>query len=229
MTPNIRILSLVVVGALAMSAIAASAAQGAWEFGASPAYLTGAQINHGGKTEHQIKAGKHEISCPGSFSGEAIGKKVEKITLFPNYGECKTEGGLPATITKNGCDYTLYGGTKTEGNEHHFTGGTFAIDCPPGAKIEIHIYAKPEKHAKGESLCTVTIPEQAVPNSVTFTNTTGTPDDVDITTEAGLVTELDNTEAGGCGEGAGSFTGATTLRAYSDAAHTKQITATVVP
>ncbi len=229
MARNLKGFWLALVAALAMSAVAAASAYGTWEVELEAEvewFFTGTQITHNAKSFHIIKVGKSEVKCEEAFfTGQVIGNKIEKMTFTPTYNKCKTETGLPVTITTNGCDYTFYAGTKSDTNPDHYIDGAMDIDCPGEAKkMEIHIYSSATNHSNGTSMCTATIPEQSVLVATTYTNTPkATPADVDLTTEIDLKDEIHgNPFLCGTGEN-GTYTGATTLRAFTDAAHSKPI------
>lgn len=225
MTRKIKVLGLAIVAALTISAIAASGGHAEWEFEPESeglGFFTGTQITHDGKSFHTIKVENYEITCKELFfTGETNTNPVGKLTLTPTFkGTCETENGLPVTVAVNGCDYTLYAGTQTEGNPDHFFDGAMAIDCAKDKKIEIFIYESAFKHGANQPKCTITIPDQ-ISVAITWTNTkTGTPD-VDLTTELSLTAEMDGKDCGSAAEL--TYTGATTLKAFADAPHTKQV------
>lgn len=226
-----KIASLALAAGLATSALVVTGALGQWKGENNPTYVTGSQITHNGKSFVRFTTDKFEILCEeASFTGE-FAKEVEKLTLNPTYGKCRTEGAgnKPVTVTVNGCSLTFYGGKATEENKSHFTEGKFGVDCPGSNVVEIHIYANATEHANGISLCTVTIgpqdPGAAFGGEVTFTNTsTGTPD-VDITTETSEAVVIVDGPTANCGlkQEQVKITGGLTAKGYSDAAHTKQI------
>lgn len=227
MTRKTKILGLALVTALAVGALAASGTHADWEFEPETeglAFFTGTQITHNGQSYHTIKVEKYEITCKELFfTGETKSNPVGKLTLVPTFkGTCETEKGAPVTVAVNGCDYTLYDGTQTENNKNHFFDGAFGIDCEKDKQIEIFIYENAFKHSSAptQPKCTITLPDQlAVAN--TWTNTDNGVADVDLTTELELTAAMDGQ---GCGSAASlAYTGATTLKAFGDAAHTKQV------
>lgn len=228
MIRNLKTYGLALISALVMSAAFASTAQAtewvAEELGETVGYFTGTQITHNSRSFHVLKAGNSEIQCEeASFVGE-IALKQKFITLTPTYNKCKTLSGLPVTITENGCDFTFYSGTQSEKDKNDFFDGATDIKCPTGKEVEIHVYLSAENHSKGSSWCTIRIPEQSTLVANTYTNTTTGVKDIDITTEL-TITKLEITGSFSCGLGVteGTYTGATTVKAFTDAAHTKQI------
>jgi phage FluMu protein Com len=77
------------------------------------------------------------------------------MKLIPEYSLCSfTVGGTvtPATITMNGCYYTLTTGEKV---------GSVDIKCPEGKRIEVHVWSSAASHeSNGATLCTYAIEEQ---------------------------------------------------------------------
>lgn len=229
MIRSLKTCGLALISALAISAVVASAAQGAeWEVeggGEAGVYFTGTQITHNSKSFHTITVGKFEVHCEETFfTGEVQLPKFAKLTLTPTYNKCKTQSGLPVTITMNSCDYTIYGGTQSEKDKNDYFDGAMIIDCPGAVKqMEIHIYANATEHSNGKSMCKATIHEQGPVVANTYTNTATGTNDVDVTTELEIADEMSGNPFL-CGTGGkGSYTGGTTLKAFSDAAHTKQI------
>lgn len=220
----------------AVVALGAVGAQANWEAEGEAElelYLTGTQITHNAKSFHVITVANEEIKCEELFFTGQMKGGEEKATLTPTFGQCRTEAGLYATVTKNGCDFTLFkGNMRNPLNEDHIFGGTFDVFCPGAVKkMEIHIYQSAEKQSKNESKCTVTIPAQGGLDEVTYTNTPEEPADVDATIQiTKMQTEVDGVEKD-CGkkdQNAG-YTGAITIRAFSNAEHTDQIGVLTAP
>lgn len=230
MTRKIKILGLGLVAAVALGAVAADAN---WEAEAeAETYLTGTQITHNAKSFHIITVANQQIKCEELFFTGQIAEGEEKVTFTPTFGQCRTESTLYATVTRNGCDFTLFkGNMKNPKNENHIFGGTLDVFCPGAIKqMEIHIYQSAEKQSKNESLCTVTIPVQGGLSEVTYTNTVEEPADVDATTEiTKITTEVHGDPTCGNKKQDATYTGATTIRAFSDAAHTNQIGIVTAP
>ena len=188
MTRNLKALGLAVGAMLVMSAALASAAQaetGALTAEKYPAIVTGQKLN--AVPVLDIGAGPiRTVVCATTDLNATLFGPTDPVTFTPVYGGCVSEpGGLPMTLTMNGCDYTV-GFTKPGTTGDPFGTGklTAAIDCPAGQKIEIHIYENAAKHAEGISLCTYDVLAQpAVPAGV-FHNRQGNPNDVEATVEA---------------------------------------------
>lgn len=226
-----RMAGFALVAAAAMSVLAVSGALGSWKGESNPTYATGSQITHNGKSFIRYTTDKFEFLCEETTLTGEFAKEVEKLTLNPVYGKCRTEGGVakPVTIAPNGCSWTFYGGKATEENKSHFTGGKFGLDCPAGQSLEVHIYANSLEHSKGNVLCTVTVvpqdPGAGFGGEVTFTNTAGPPADVDLTTETSEAVVIVDGPMATCGlkQEQLKITGGLTVKGYSDAAHTKQV------
>ncbi len=188
MTRNLKALGLAVGAMLVMSAALASAAQaetGVLTAQKYPAIVTGQKTN--AVPVFDIGAGPiRTVVCPtADLDGTLLGP-TDPVTFTPTYTGCVSEpGGLPMTITMNGCDYTV-GFTRpgSTGDPPETGKLTASIDCPEGQKIEIHIYENAAAHAANVSLCTYDIgPQAAVPAGV-YHNRQGNPGDVEATVEA---------------------------------------------
>ena len=145
----------------------------------------------------------------------------ERITIRPTYEECDVtigESTLPATVKMTHCDYEFHGGKKEAGSEHAFEGGEVDLVCPnEGEAPHIEIFLNAAEHAAGKSLCSLT--PQPFKNKVgnTFLNTTGTTDDIDITSNVGGIAVI-RTGSILCGakNQEATYKGYTTMKAYED-------------
>jgi len=98
-----------------------------------------------------------------------------KVSISPEYETCHVIVlGLTRTITvtMNGCTYQVEAtATLTESGEKQDLFGDFAISCPEGKKIEIHVYnTSSTKDTEASTLCTFDIEAQSGLSGVTFEN-----------------------------------------------------------
>jgi hypothetical protein len=228
MTRNLKALGLALVAALAVSVAFASAAQATTDpleitCEDYPCTLTAENISHNGTINHIYKVGGTTLECTHVTATGTIEAEVEndEVTFTPEYTGCTAKpGSLPVTVTMNGCAYIFHGGNVTPGEEHHFNEGTVTIECPKDKNIEIHVYSNAANHASGTSLCTYHVGPQTIGggDQITYTNTTGSPDDVDVTINE-AVTAITKTSGGilcPTGGGVATYTGGITVRAYED-------------
>lgn len=228
MTRNLKVLGLALVAACAMCAALASAAQASEKAvhatcESYPCVITGEAINHPEiGVVHRFIVGGKTITCKFTKFDATIpdAEHNSVITATPTYKECTAApGGLPVTVTMNGCDYEIHGG-ETDG-AHHFVGVTIDLVCPTAAVVEVHIYASAAKHTELKSQCTVTVPPfkgKDVTSTNTITNTTETPWDVDLVTHVENIPVQVHPEGLICGktDQKATYTGTTTLKAFKD-------------
>jgi hypothetical protein len=221
MIRNLRALGLASVAALAVSVVVASGAQ-ATEFAAGkyPAFLTGEQISHNGKSVHVFNTGTKKVECKRVEFQAELKKASTEITVAPEYFEC-TMSGLPVTITIQACHYVLRGGMET-GN-HKYVNGTTDLVCPPGKKMAIDIFSSQATHKEGKPSCTITMAPFTGLTANGYTETTGEPGDISVTTRTEKIPiEVDGPAS--CATGTTmTYEGNTTWRAYSEEWHEKQV------
>lgn len=230
MKAKVKILGLALIAALAMSVFTASGAQAAPELEAEAegtVTITGEQFSAPEHPNHSFTSGSRVLSCAtAKFEGTLEPNPDPSVTLTPVYSNC-TASGLPVTVTHNGCNYTFYGGETGTGLDH-YVNGTVDVVCPKGKAIEAHIYTGSSSHASGSALCTITVPSQTGRHGNTSLNTPseGT---VDVTSTVTTETIVHGSDFF-CGpeNQVSTYTGATKLRGYSDAAHTEQVPIRVV-
>jgi hypothetical protein len=225
MVRNFKALALAVGAVLSMSAVLASAAQaetGVLTAPQYPAIVTGEQA--AGMVTWDIGPGPIKtVSCATSDLNATLFGPTDPVTFKPTYANCTSEPGfLPATVTTNGCDYTVGVSRPGTTNQPPTTGKLgAAIDCPAGQTIEIHIYENAFMHAANVSLCTYDIlPQPAVPAGI-YHNTPGPPKDVLATFHASFTTRNTIGPAAVCGANVNehlpvTLTGNYTLRGYED-------------
>jgi len=175
MKRTLKAFGLLLVAALAISAMTASASQAAeYTAGAYPATLDATS------TGDTFSAFGQSVKCESTkFDGE-LTKASETLSITPTYEKCTAEsiiGKLPVTVTHNGCTYRF---NKPAGSKDNYTATTDVI-CPAGKVIEVHIYLNAGAHAEGNSLCTLTIPPQTGLIGAKFEITTKAINDVDVT------------------------------------------------
>lgn len=232
MIRNFRTLGLALVAVFAFSAVVASAASAQTPghlTSTGPVTLTGTETglnptNPGGPDQtydNALTGPLGTVYCTHTtYTGHAVltheqtttGDKHALIpsgsttaTITPVYTSCHAQipilGSRPATVTLNGCDYVFHIGETTGGGETY--GVTADVKCPPGKKIEVHIYKSGSvTHPDADSICTIKVGEennQGV-GGLHLTNTpTPTPDDIDLT---GTVADIHTENTGSlCGNG----------------------------
>jgi hypothetical protein len=192
MIRNLKATGVALVGAFAMSAVFASAAQAAPEITA---------VN--GKYPVAVDAtSKIPQFTPGAtcanntFTG-TLTKASSELMLTQTVTNPCVVSGLPATVTFNGCTYIFRNITAQVSNSHY---SSFVdIICPAGKQIEIHIYTS-AKHTT--VLCTIKIPGQKNLGTATLINNAATSD-INI---SGAINGITYEEAGAFCSGAGHHT-----------------------
>jgi hypothetical protein len=153
MIRSLKALGLGLLAALAMSAVATSAASANPKFHSEFAgiFLTGGQT---GMVANVLTTDLGEMKCNVvKFTGTQGAMTTTTMTLTPKYEECKI-GNQNALVTLNGCRYTFHLEEQAEPIE-----ARMGIECPAGEKIEIDT-----------AECTTTISPQEPRKTVTFTN-----------------------------------------------------------
>ena len=234
MTRNLKVLGLALVAVFAMTAVFASAGQGATKLTCAsyPCIITGHPIEHNKTKLHTFTLNTGtSISCTTVTFEGTIAKAAdnESVTITPTYDSCSTAAGGPVTVNMNGCDYVFHGGSETVGEPHHFAGGLADLKCPAGGPTVV-IFANATDHAANKPACTITVTPENNLSENTYTNTTEPIDDVDVTSTVN--TKVTKTGVL-CGAAATAvYTGGTTLTAWEDLGGTppkegKQINLTV--
>lgn len=162
MVRNSKVLGLALVAALALCAVAASAAIAKFDSEAEVTTLHGAQ-----STTHQFTVSAGTITCStATFTGTQTGAwngssyTAEDITINPTYEKCVGLG--ESHVNMNGCQYTLTAGETSE--EGTRVGGEVHIICPESKQIEV-------TGTGFSGLCRVTVPAQTpTTNKLTYHN-----------------------------------------------------------
>jgi hypothetical protein len=202
MIRSLKVLGLLTVAALAMSAMVASAAQAEVLLTSgktSPETHTATNVHgkqHGTITENYFEANGQKVSCENEtvkYYGKTTGSDKE-LTLEPIFGrgtpnlDCGIvfkEGEVHklspvVTVTMNGCDFKLKQPTKIETNTYT---GNVDLECPKEKDPIIDIFTS---KAHTTILCQITIePPPANQNlsHIVYHNQTnvGAPDDITAT------------------------------------------------
>jgi hypothetical protein len=197
------ILVIIIIGAV--DASAASAAEFHSGSTSGTTYLTATQIG-----TNQIDTEGGNIKCSSfTLTGQYTGTTAGSVNLAATYGGC-TAYGLTDHVDMMDCTVLW----TTGSNEQH-------TSCPISGMTIIPTQG-------GKPVCTVDIFTQTTKMSVS--NVAGSPSDLVITPLSSSIAYT-VTYPGGTGTkcgtvGAhsdGSYTGSLTVRAYEDAAHTKQV------
>ena len=222
MTRNLKALALAFGALLVLCASLAPAAQaetGALTASKYPTLLTAQRLKAG--PVFTVPPGNRAVSCNTDALDGTIEKATDPVTFTPTYAGCFSNG-LPATITMNGCDYTLAFTVPGSTGDPAGTGKlTLQVDCPTGKQIEIHIYENEVKHSENKPLCTYDIGPQFFVAAGTYHNRPGPPKDVELTLDANLAAKSTLGTKLLCGAAAEaafamSLKGEYTLRGYED-------------
>ena len=197
---------------------------------AGEATLTGEQLETEGHKDHtfELSSGRDFTCNVVQLEGTAV-NGTEEIALALTYDECFSNDTQPTTVTTNGCKYRLSGGNQV--GSHFFSEATLQLDCPEASELELHVYASHANHTAGTTLCKYKVAPFTNETANAYENTTNATHDVDVTTTvSGVSVKRVSGSALVCGpiEQTAVYTGATTLRAYKDAAHKEQVDLIVV-
>jgi hypothetical protein len=224
MIHNLKALGLMVVAALAVCAMLASAAEANQGFTSTftcgktfPLFHTTCLL-HGeqvGTPEDNYfeTSGGSKVQCENAgvtYTGHMADGTASEITVTPHYSDCTMEE-LPAVVTMNGCTFTLTRPTKTPTDYH----GTVDLVCPAGQVVVIHRYLFGTSTGSHMfDACTITILPKVGLTEVTYTTgVKNAKDDIKIDVN---INNLIWTKEGGCGhsEGtAGKFVSTVTVTA----------------
>lgn len=204
-------MSLAVMGVLAVSASAASAAK--FHAESSPTYLLGEQQTRNVFTINPGTVEAKTVECnTAKFTGTFSGTELSTLeAIHPEYSGC-TAFGLSATVTTTGCNYTLHEPTGSG----PYT-GTVDVVCESGHVIEVNA---------GLGTCTVRVGSQANLGSVRYENEgSGSTRDVLLTANVTGISAEVNGVLGTCGPNGvrpGQYTGSVLAKGYSNEKHTTQ-------
>jgi hypothetical protein len=208
---NLKVLGLALIAVLAMSVVAASAAQAepTMELGAATAEIEGEQT-----TGHTFTVDGTSIECTtAKFTSGSVANGSTWVTAHPEYTGCTAFGFLNSSVNTTGCNYEAMA-NGAEGTEMNFA-GELKVVCSGTNKIII-------KAPASLPVCEATVGNQTIPaatSGMKWTNNTVSPMDV-ILHNTNTPVEVTKTKDGfGCpfsGTGAttGTYNGTTTFRAY---------------
>lgn len=154
MSSKFKIGGLVLMAAIAMSAVMATAAQ-AGEFTAEeyPVTVTGTQT-----AKHEFKFQTGTVACAKATFDGTLEEASETLTVSADYKECKTPNG-GVSVKMNSCDFLLHAGETLENDR---VDGSLDVQCDvEGDEIEFH------EPANG---CTIKIPAQEGLGTIVYTN-----------------------------------------------------------
>jgi hypothetical protein len=204
---DLKTFGLALVVVLAMSGLAASAASADFTMGASSGTVTATQLAGGVIT---TTAGNFECA---NISGTAPYTSATTSSL--NFGSlsfsnCECIGRACDIIVNGGCTLEL----TTTGESHL---------CPTGGSITLTLTSSP-----GVSLCTIHFTQHTV-NGISFINTAGTPNDLDVTIHATNIAYEVTGGAGKCGTvntpfTCGVYDGTLTLKAFDTSGNQVNLT-----
>lgn len=224
MTRNLKALGLALFAALALSAMAASAASAKHHFGApkAPTDVTGSQ-----GTQHIFTTEAGEVKCnTATFSGTQGSASTSEVTITPHYTGCTAFGFASTHVKFNGCDYTFTTPT-VDITPGEFTSEPPHVLCPGTSVVEI----TPTIPFFGTSVCTVTVePQTPTSGHVLYKNEgSGDTRDVLVTSKVEGIHYTVHGGGGTCGTTEsggktithtdGKYTGTVTLKGYEDGNH----------
>jgi hypothetical protein len=206
MTHKFRTLGIALVAVLAMSAVAASAANATAQLtlGSESGTLTASQL-----TSQVFTTTPGTVTCgtshqEGSWSG---GKTKTTVTMTKiTYSGCKAFGFLSAEVTTTGCEYIFTAGPETK---------TATVELKCSGDLTVETFG-----------CTIHVPSQKVGGHVTFDNNAS-----DVTATLSL-SGITYTETAGCPNAPntalthnGTLTGSSTIIAKNTSAEPTSVQA----
>ena len=184
MTRNLKNFGSILLAALALSALTASAASA--ESGVFTANIGAAETAeiHGEQVgTDTFTINGRALTCASiKVTGKALatGPISTYVEVTPEYNTCHVIifGFVTRTVTvaMNGCTYTYHGKKNTT-----FTfSANLTIKCPTGKQIEVEVFNTDEHNDdKAATLCLYTVTHQTINNQIELTNDkTNNPDDI---------------------------------------------------
>lgn len=195
----------VLVGVLAIMAIAAPAAQAS----AQPKFTAdnntkGWAVNQVSPATNRLIAFGEEITCETGYftqqSDIAAGGSTT-ILLWPVYKECHTKSGKFVTGGPSlNCMYRIWLDTNGKLMEHVYS-NTFDVFCEKGeGGVTFTLYSD---KSEGTKLCTYFIPKQEGIGPLTTTVDTGSQSSTDSLTFQGTLQKISISKSGACGAESG--------------------------
>ncbi len=224
MIRNYKTLGLALMAMFAFGAIAAQGASAVpltVETAAPTVFVTGDQ--DGGS--HTFTTPEGNVTCTNttfSGSGAQASGQVNHLTVTPDYTSCKAFFIANADVIHNGCTYTFTTPSTDIGDgQVTWHPNDLHIVCPTGKSIQI------TPTVFGASVCTQSVGPQTVTGGhVVGKNVLGSKP-MDITLEITLSGIHYTGTGGACGNSEthsdATYTGNSTVRCFSDEAHTKQV------
>lgn len=206
MKRGLKLSGLVVVLTLsiaAMTAASALAVEGVGEAGSYPATITATQI--GSIVTTLGVGGSRSMRCTTEkFSGTLSGP-ASTLTITPTYAGCVTNpGGGPASITMNGCDYSVTASQRLSSTSGK---GVGSLVCPVSGIVEIVATS-----TAGSVLCEWRVSSQGPLESATWASKASTPSDVEISFNlSGIQAKVVKGTLAACGAAVGGTTSASTV------------------
>jgi hypothetical protein len=205
---KMKALGVAMVALFALGAVAASsafAAEGAVTPGATPATITGSQVN----TENSLAVGStgaRTINCTTihkDSTSTTSGPTNELIFGFTESGCTTSPGGGPATVSSTNCDTTIKFTEKLSSTSGKGSGALISKSAT-SEKCDLIIVAN---STAGSKICEYTIAPQTAGGSILWESKVGTSSDVVVDANGSTVTVnvLSGTLAA-CGAGAGGST-----------------------
>lgn len=186
MNPMLRILGLTLATALASGALTGSASAEFEEVTQAAYFVSGVTGEETTKVDgsqigtNTLTANGMSVTCAtANQSGQALtaGEASTEIKLEPSFEKCHVVTfGITktATITTNGCYYTLNATTTVTEGIVFDSLADFSVVCPGEKQIEVHIYEGKESEEK--TLCTYDVKPQSAGSAVTVTNVENEPE-----------------------------------------------------
>jgi hypothetical protein len=179
MTRTLKALGLAVVAALALSVVAAPAAQANEQEFTSALGNTPVALHAGQDNQHvfTLTGGRSTECATATFTGTVTETPTKSITIAPEYSNCTVliaGNKLPATITfPVECKYSF---TAPKTSPPGVLVGTVDVICQIGFEIQIHVYEKGKEHIEGlpseggTEVCTYKVGAQNNLKNLTYTN-----------------------------------------------------------
>jgi len=192
-------------------------------------YFTGEQE----RGPHEFLNGSLQVKCTTSLQAKnSEGETVRELTFFPSYSGCTTSEGATTDVKLNGCTYTFTTPSGLTSTELIWNALDLHLVCPEGKSVEI------TPTTTGVSTCTQFLSAQTpTEGRVVGTSKGGSKEGWEMDGTLAITFKgLHYTGTGGlCGDGTthtqGEYRGNSTLRAFSNEAHTirKGLTLASVP
>ncbi len=216
-----KAIGIALAAILALSALAAQAASASplTVEGAGTASYTGDQDV--GVWEFKDPGGVAAKCTSATIAGTTTGTNVNETTYTANYTSCTGFGFAVMDWNQNNCTYTFTTPTQIKPGEVTWHGSGIHIVCPAGKSLEY------TPTSFGVSACTRLIPSQTPTGGHVVGRNVAGSSPKDVTLEIKL-SGIHYTGTGGlCGNGEThsdlTWTGNSTIRAYSNGGHNSQL------